>query len=77
MEGMENYTPVPEEKNEDFESVRERRIAELDTLLRERQLKQLQEELENTDEFEVAEFLATLPQHQMAKVFRMLTTQWT
>lgn len=75
MEGMENYTPAPEEKNEDFESVRERRIAELDTLLRERQLKHLQEELENTDEFEVAEFLATLPQHQMAKVFRMLSKE--
>ncbi len=75
MEGIENYTPVPEGESGDFESVRERRIAELDTLLRERRLKQLQEELEDTDEFEVAEFLATLPQHQMAKVFRMLSKE--
>ncbi|MCM1148819.1 MAG: magnesium transporter [Butyricicoccus sp.] len=50
-------------------------MAELDTLLRERRLKQLQEELEETDEFEVAEFLATLPLHQMAKGFRMLSKE--
>lgn len=75
MEGMENYTPIPEERSVDFEEARERRIAELETMLSQRRLKQLQEELEDTDEFEVAEFLTTLEQHQMTKVFRMLSKE--
>lgn len=75
MEEKENNNLAPEEEIEDFEAVRERRMAELDTMLRERRLKQLQEELEETDEFEVAEFLATLPKHQMATGFRMLSKE--
>lgn len=75
MEEKENSNLTPDEEIEDFEAMRERRMAELDTMLRERRLKQLQEELEETDEFEVAEFLATLPLHQMAKGFRMLSKE--
>lgn len=75
MEEKENSNLSPDEEIEDFEAMRERRMAELDTMLRERRLKQLQEELEETDEFEVAEFLATLPLHQMAKGFRMLSKE--
>ena len=59
----------------DYEAVRDKQIEALGRLLEERKLKQLQDELEDIDEFDVAEFLRTLPEHQMAKVFRMLSKE--
>ncbi|MCD8357929.1 MAG: magnesium transporter [Oscillospiraceae bacterium] len=44
-------------------------------LLEEKQMKRLQSVLEETEEFEVAEFLMALPPHQMATVFRMLSKE--
>ena len=73
----QEYTADRDEQDEsvDFESVRVRQIENLERLLQERKLKQLQEEIENLDEYDVAEFLMDLPQHEMTKVFRMLSKE--
>ncbi|MCD7934889.1 MAG: magnesium transporter [Oscillospiraceae bacterium] len=58
-----------------FETQHEQRIEEMSRLLEEKQMKRLQSVLEETEEFEVAEFLMALPPHQMAIVFRMLSKE--
>lgn len=67
---LENEQGTP-----DFEAVHERRIEEMGALLEARKMKQLQELLEEVDEFEAAEFLSELPPHQMTMVFRMLSKE--
>jgi magnesium transporter len=59
----------------DFESIHDKKIEEMCTLLEEKKLKQLQQVLEENDEFDDAEFLSELPAHQMAMVFRMLSKE--
>ena len=69
---------TPEEEEEEsfaYEAVRDSRIEELNELLENRKMKQLQLQLEDTDEFEVAEFMQELPEQQMAMVFRMLSKE--
>ncbi len=56
-------------ENKDLETQQE----ELLQLLNTRKLRELQSRLEEMNEFDVAEFLMTLPPQQMAMVFRMLS----
>ena len=72
---MDEREDMMENEPADYEAVRSQQIEALGRLLEERKLKQLQDELEDIDEFDVAEFLRTLPEHQMAKVFRMLSKE--
>ena len=74
-DGMDERENVMENEPADYEAVRDKHIEALGLLLEEHKLKQLQSELEDIDEFDVAEFLRTLPEHQMAKVFRMLSKE--
>lgn len=59
----------------DFVSQHERQESRLETLLSDHKLKQLQLELEDIDEFDAAQFISALPEHQMAMVFRMLSKE--
>lgn len=63
------------EEGFDFEAIHERRIDEMTVLLSEKKMKPLQQLLEESDEFDVAEFLSELPETQMAMVFRMLSKE--
>lgn len=60
---------------EDYETVRDRRNDELLELLENKKMKALQGILEEMEDYDVAEFLAELPQSRMAMVFRMLTKE--
>ena len=72
-EALEEYSE--EEDSFVYESLRESRIEELTGLLGSKKMKQLQLLLEETEEFEVAEFMTELPEQQMAMVFRMLSKE--
>lgn len=77
MAEMDKLDELQEEENEtiDFEQMRDNRIDEMAQLLEEKKMKLLQTMLEENDEFDVAEFLSSLPAHQMAVVFRMLSKE--
>lgn len=59
----------------DFEAMQEQRIEEMKKLFDEKKMKKLQMFLEENDEFDVAQFLASLPEQQMCVVFRMLSKE--
>ncbi len=75
MEELDALEAAEDSGGPDFESLHEQRIEEMSSLLEARRMKQLQEMLEEVDEFEAAEFLTELPPHQMAMVFRMLSKE--
>ena len=53
----------------------EQKLEEMYRLLDEKKLKALQEHLEASDAFDVAQFLSELPEQQMIKVFRVLSKE--
>jgi len=59
----------------DFETMQLRRIEDMKSLLEEKKMKQLQALMEETDEFDVAQFLSELPHSRMAMVFRLLSKE--
>ncbi len=69
---------VEEEINEesmDYEARQELKLEEMYDLLGAKKMKALQEHLEESDEFDVAEFLTELPEQQMIRVFRLLSKE--
>ena len=75
MANEEQKPELTEEETPDYEALHERRIDAMNALLEEKKLKQLQVLMEDTEEFEVAEFLTELPPHQMATLFRLLSKE--
>lgn len=59
----------------DFEALQERRSDELEALLDSRDMKKLQQRMEEMNEFDVAEFLSELDDSRMPMVFRLLTKE--
>lgn len=59
----------------DFEVLQERRSDELEALLDSRDMKKLQQRMEEMNEFDVAEFLSELDDSRMPMVFRLLTKE--
>ncbi|MBO5976826.1 MAG: magnesium transporter, partial [Oscillospiraceae bacterium] len=74
MDEMEIIEEMNEESM-DFETRQEQKLEEMHRLLEEKKLKALQERLELSDAFDVAEFLTELPKQQMIKVFRVLSKE--
>ena len=74
MDEMEIIEEMNEESM-DFETRQEQKLEEMHRLLEEKKLKALQEHLEVSDAFDVAEFLTELPKQQMIKVFRVLSKE--
>ena len=72
MADTEKTENVSEEETLDFEALHDQRIEEMNALLAGHQMKRLQTVLEEADEFDAAEFLESLPEQQMAMVFRLL-----
>ena len=75
MDEREELFVAEENFAEDYEAVRDRQSDQLFRLLEEKKFKQLQSELEEIEEFDVAEFLTELPEMEMARVFRMLSKE--
>ncbi len=76
MEEMEKEVlEEPEEESMDYEARQERKQDEMQELLDAGKMKALQEHLEESDAFDVAEFLTELPEHQMLRIFRLLTKE--
>ena len=59
----------------DFEAIHERQNEELTELLDRRDMKRLQQRLEDMQEFDVAEFLSEIGDNRMPMVFRLLSTE--
>ena len=59
----------------DFEAIHERQNEELTELLDRRDMKRLQQRLENMQEFDVAEFLSEIGDNRMPMVFRLLSKE--
>lgn len=62
-------------ENLDFEAMRDKQADELMRLLDERRMKELQLQLEDMNEFDVAEFLTEIGDNRMPMVFRLLSKQ--
>lgn len=62
-------------ENMDFEAMRDKQADELMRLLDERRMKELQLQLEDMNEFDVAEFLTEIGDNRMPMVFRLLSKQ--
>lgn len=76
MDEMEKQ--IIEEMNEesmDYEARQELKLEEMFELLGAKKMKALQEHLEESDAFDVAEFLTELPAQDMIKVFRLLSKE--
>ena len=69
MDEMENRELM------DFETIHEKRTAELTELLDKRDMKQLQRRMEEMNEFDVAEFLTEIEDNRMPMVFRLLSKE--
>ena len=74
MEDMELYEEINEESM-DYETRQEQKLEEMHRLLNEKQLKALRQHLEDSDAFDVSEFLTELEPQQMIKVFRVLSKE--
>ena len=59
----------------DFEAIHERQNEELTELLDRRDMKRLQQRLEDMQEFDVAEFLSEIGDNRMPMVFRLLSKE--
>ncbi|MBR5490401.1 MAG: magnesium transporter [Oscillospiraceae bacterium] len=59
----------------DYETRQEQKLEEMHRLLNEKQLKALRQHLEDSDAFDVSEFLTELEPQQMIKVFRVLSKE--
>ena len=59
----------------DYEAIQEKRSDELTELLDRRDMKQLQQRMEEMNEFDVAEFLTELEDNRMPMVFRLLSKE--
>lgn len=62
-------------ENLDFEAMRDKQADELMRFLDERRMKELQLQLEDMNEFDVAEFLTEIGDNRMPMVFRLLSKQ--
>lgn len=74
MDEMELIDQMNEESM-DYETRQEQKLEEMHHLLNDKKLKTLQEHLEASDAFDVAEFLTELPEQQMIRVFRVLSKE--
>jgi len=74
MDDMEIIEEMNEESM-DYETRQEQKLEEMHRLLDEKKLKALQEHLEASDAFDVAEFITELPEQQMIRVFRVLSKE--
>ena len=74
MEDMELFEEINEESM-DYETRQEQKLEEMHRLLNEKQLKALRQHLEDSDAFDVSEFLTELEPQQMIKVFRVLSKE--
>ncbi len=63
------------EESMDYEARQELKLEEMYELLSAKKMKALQEHLEESDAFDVAEFLTELPAQQMIRVFRLLSKE--
>ena len=70
---MENYEE--QQATMDFEAIHERQNEELTELLDRRDMKRLQQRLEDMQEFDVAEFLSEIGDNRMPMVFRLLSKE--
>ena len=76
MDEMEKeFEQERSEESMDYEARQELKLEEMYELLNGKKMKALQELLEEHDAFDVAEFLTELPEHQMIKVFRLLSKE--